>query len=523
MNKFIYGFIFVFAVGSMWSCQKSGHDESKAKEEEQRKQMAKMGGLGMPRGLINKTVEATPGYVLFCPLLSATTYLVNLDGEVVHTWESQYGPSGFSYLKENGNLLRGGRDPQAPVFAGGGQGGRLQEITWEGELVWDYQFASEQHLSHHDATHMPNGNILALAWEAKTPEEARKAGLKPALTPKAGVWPDIIVELQPEGKNNAKIIWEWHSWDHLIQDFDQSQNNFGVVTEHPELIDLNKKHPLPPPTTQEAIDKLKASNQASTNSSIENEGSDIFHTNAIAYNADLDQIVVSMPGLDEILIIDHSTTIQEASTHKGGRWGNGGDFLYRWGNPKNYNRGDTTNHMLGGQHDVKWIPKGYPGEGNIMVFDNSVPNQPKPYSAVLEITTPHSEKSYSLEAGKPFGPGEAIWKYLANDTTSFFSPFISGAHRMANGNTFITEGVKGRYFEVTLAGKVVWEYWTPYAGFSRMPDGTFPQPVGPLIYATFRATHIMADHPSVKGKTLEPLSPQPEVYKVEKPSEGKKP
>jgi hypothetical protein len=97
-----------------------------------------------------------------------------------------------------------------------------------------------------------------------------------------------------------------------------------------------------------------------------------------------------------------------------------------------------------------------------------------------------------------------------------FSPFISGAHRRANGNTFVTVGAKGRYIEVTPEGKVVWDYWTPYAGYVRMKDGTTPQPVGNLVYATFRATHIPIDHPAVKDKVLKPLDPQPEVYKEEK-------
>lgn len=467
----------------------------------------------MPRGLIHKTDEATPGYVFFSPLLSTTTYMVNLDGEVVHTWESQYGPSGFVYLKENGNLLRGGRDPDAPVFAGGGQGGRMQEFTWDGELVWDYKFASESHLTHHDVALMPNGNILAIAWESMSPEDAVRAGRKPEWIPRAGVWPDMIVELQPYGKSNAKIIWEWHSWDHLIQDFDEGQNNFGIVSEHPELIDINIGGPLPPPTTKEELDQQRVDNQATTNSTPDNQGSDLFHTNAIDYNPELDQIVISASHNNEILIIDHSTTTAEAAGHTGGRWGKGGDFLYRWGNPQNYDRGDSTNQILGGQHDVRWVPKGYPGEGDLTVFDNVIRTPRRPYSAILEFSPPLLETGYALEDGKPFGPAVATWNYVAKDSVSFFAPFISGAHRMENGNTFITEGPKGRYIEVTPDGKIVWEYWTPYAGYSRMPDGSFPQPVGPLIYATFRATHITMDHPAVKGKTLEPLNPQPEVYK----------
>jgi len=499
-----YPFVILLIAATLWNCTNKRYEEAK-----------NMGGIGMPRGLIQSSAGATPGYVFFTPLLSSTTYLVNTEGKVVHQWESQYGPAGFVYLKDNGNLLRGARDPDAPVFSGGGMGGRIQEFTWDGDLVWDFKFANASHMAHHDVAILPNGNVLAIAWEAKSVEEAMKAGRKPEWIPKAGVWPDMIVELQPQGKSDAEVVWEWHIWDHLIQDVDEKQDNFGKVEEHPELIDINIGGSVPRPVTQEEINKQLADNQAATNATPDNQGSDLFHTNAIDYNAELDQIIISSAHHSEILIIDHSTTTEEAAGHSGGRRGKGGDFLYRWGNPKNYHRGDSSTQILGGQHDARWVPKGYPGEGHVMVFDNNMHGPRGPFTAILEIAPPLLDSAYALEDDKPYGPATSFWHYVANDSTSFHSPFISGAHRMTNGNTFITEGPKGRFFEVTNDGKIVWEYWTPFAGYAKMPDGTFPQPVGPLLYATFRATHITMDHPAVKGKSLAPLSPQPEIYKVQ--------
>ena len=469
-------------------------------------------GHGIPRGLLSNTSLATPGYVLFNPLLSDTTFLINLDGEVVKTWASAYGPSGWFYLKENGTLARGGRDPENTVFDGGGQGGWLQEFNWDGELLWQYKFSSDEYMAHHDVAIMPNGYYLVIAWEVRTPEEAIASGVNPDEIPKAGVWPDMVVEIEPIGNDSAAIVWEWHIWDHAIQDLDNTKNNYGVIAEHPELLNLGLIHKSDSVSVED-LNKRRAKNNASTNDNPENQGSDIFHFNAIDYNAELDQIALSSPSLDEIFIIDHSTTTLEAAGHEGGRWGKGGDFLYRWGNPQNYDQGDSTDLKLGGQHDVRWIEAGLPGAGHLTVFDNNVPYSDPGYSAVLELETPLTDTGYILSESNTYGPELPFWQYIAKDTVSFYSPFISGAHRMANGNTFVTEGARGRFFEINSDGEILWEYLTPYAGSSRMPDGTFPQPVGPFTYATFRATHIARDHPAIANKVLDPLSPQPSVYK----------
>ncbi|MEJ2133585.1 MAG: aryl-sulfate sulfotransferase, partial [Gammaproteobacteria bacterium] len=144
---------------------------------------------------------------------------------------------GSLYLLDNGHLIRGAREPEVPAFWGGGQGGRIQELTWDGEIVWDYLLASEEHLLHHDFEVLPNGNVLAIAWEKRTPEEARRAGRKPDRTPEGGLWPDKIVELEPLPPNDARIVWEWHMWDHIVQNHDASLRGYGEPSAHPELVD----------------------------------------------------------------------------------------------------------------------------------------------------------------------------------------------------------------------------------------------------------------------------------------------
>ena len=123
-----------------------------------------------------------------------------------------------------------------------------------------------------------------------------------------------------------------------------------------------------------------------------------------------------------------------------------------------------------GQHHAHLIPRGLPGDGNILIFDNGgwagygAPNPGSPtgfsnalrdHSRVLEINP------VTLEV---------IWQYpprregfIGPGLGSFYSSFISSAQRLPNGNTLITEGSDGRLFEVTAEGEVVWEYLSPYS------------------------------------------------------------
>jgi hypothetical protein len=464
-----------------------------------------------PRGLRLSTSEAEPGYVIYAPLLSDTTYLIDAKGLVVHTWKSEFAPSGTIYLMDSGNLLRGAREPKLEVFKGGGQGGRIQEFSWDGKLLWDWKYATTNYLLHHDIEPLPNGNILAIAWEAKTAKEANHAGRRPDLTPQAGLWPDKIIEVEPQRPNGGRVVWEWHVWDHLIQNYDREKSNYGEPAEHPELIDINGDSGAPKMDPAE-LARLKALGYVPAGTKQGDVGSDLLHMNAVAYNAELDQIALSTPRFNEIWLLDHGTTTEQAAGHTGGRWKKGGDLLYRWGNPKAYSRGSKENQTLGGQHDIRWIEKGLPGAGHLMVFNNNAKGPGGPYSAVLEWVPPtNADGSYTVPEKDPFGPSEPHWKYEAPDKKSFHSNFISGARRLAGGNTLICAGADGRIFEVTKEGKIVWEYWDPYSGKVRAADGGQPQPVGKNTYAVFRAAKIPPGHPALAGRELRPMEPQPQA------------
>lgn len=473
-----------------------------------------MGGLGLPRGLLVNSEDVAPGFVLFSPTNSSSSYLINRKGKVVHEWKGNFRSDLSSYLTGNGSLLRIAQDPDFPLYHGGGNAGRIQEFNWEGDMIWDMEIASEEHLSHHDIALMPNGNVLTISWEAKSEEEVLAAGRNPEFTPKDGLWPDKIIEIMPTKPRGGTIVWEWHMWDHMIQDGDQNLANYGAPSDHPELLYINAAAEKPDPMHPDTLIAKRRLGRIHRNATTDSDGCDVYHLNAIDYNAELDQIAISSYSLGEIFIIDHSTTIEEAAGHQGGRWGKGGDFLYRWGNPENYQRGDSTNRQLFSQHDVRWIEKGQPGEGNLTIYNNDIPGGPDSmkYSAIYEITPPvDAQGNYLIPEQGALGPEKLSWSYVAADTVSFYGSFISGAHRMENGNTFITCGPAGRFFEVTQDGDIVWEYWNPYRGDVREPNGD-PRHVGDLPYNIFRATFVPANHPALADKELKPLEPQPEIY-----------
>ncbi len=185
-------------------------------------------------GVVVNDAAACAGYTLIFPLQSTKTYLVDMDGRVVRTWNSAYRSGQDAYLMPNGNLLRSAHvsDDEA-YFAGASQGGRIQEFTWDGALVWDYKFHDENHFRHHAITPMPNGNIMMIVWERKTAAECVEAGVDPEAAGDGDILVDSLYEVKPNGKTDGDIVWEWHIWDHLIQDHDKTKANFGDVGAHP--------------------------------------------------------------------------------------------------------------------------------------------------------------------------------------------------------------------------------------------------------------------------------------------------
>jgi hypothetical protein len=460
---------------------------------------------GKTRGLHVSKPGAFEGYTLFAPLNAKRTYLIDMQGEVVHSWETDSSP-GSEYLLDDGSLLRCGREDDDPRFSGGGIGGRLQRLAPDGTLIWNWRLADQERHQHHDIEPLPNGNLLLIFWERVPEEEAVSRGRDPEAVGPRGLWPDGLLEIRPIPPDDARIVWEWHSWDHIVQDRDIDLPGYDDVPLRPERIDVNGDHRNSPPLTAEerkAEEELRAGlaaigylagdepDQPAPPGGPPPRTGDMMHVNAVAYLAEYDLIVLSSPEFDELWVIDHSTTSAEAATSEGGRWGHGGDLLWRWGNPRTYGAGGDTDRKLFYQHDPTWIEGG--NELRLLVFNNGRGRPGGDYSSVDELVLPFDKRRGFLREGRePFGPKEPDWSY--SDPGDFYAPFISGAQRLPNGNTLICSGPAGRLFEVTPAGEIVWDFYNPYGGEIEPPAHAGHAP--PL--ALFRGTRLAKDQPGIR-------------------------
>jgi hypothetical protein len=426
-------------------------------------------------GILTNDPNSYNGYTLFSPFNSNETYLINNCGEVVNQWTSTSSPGASQYLLENGNLLRTGKIINDDITFGG-VGGKIELFDWENNLIWEYTYSSSQFAQHHDIYPLPNGNILMLAVSTINETEAIQAGRDPSLITEGKIYNEQILELEPVGTNQANIVWEWNIKDHLVQDFDATKDNYGVIAENPQLLDFNYIN----------ADEGEAN---------------WLHINSLQYNETLDQILISSRILSEIYIIDHSTTTLEAGSHNGGLYGKGGDFLYRWGNPEAYDKGDSMDRKLFSQHYPHWIPGGLIDAGKILIFNNG--NAVR-YSSVDIIEPPSiSPGLYSYDPINGYGPTTANWSYTDPvDPANFFAFFMSSAQRLPNGNTLICEGDTGYFFEIDPSNNKVWEYINPDT-----PVGILAQGESESYNPVFRAIKFSLDYPAFTGKDLTPGPP----------------
>jgi len=434
---------------------------------------------------LNDTSYAYKGYTLFAPKQNTMTYLINNEGRIVHQWNACTYPPGQSvYLLPNGHLLRTCM-VQGQLGTGGGEGGRIEEYDWNDSLIWYINYNSSTYTQHHDIKILPNGNIIMLVVEKKMMSDIIAAGFdtsdfQPQVHQQGFMLPDCIIEIQPTYPSGGNVVWQWHVWDHLIQNHDPTKQNYGTPSAHPELIDVAGDHRVLP----------------------------LFwnHMNSIDYNSDFDQIVLSVRGNSELWVIDHSTTTAQSASHSGGNHGRGGDLLYRWGNPLTYGAGTLSNQKYFEQHDVEWIKTGCPGAGDFLCFNNGVNRN---YSTIDEITPPvDTSGNYAYTTGSAYGPTNLTWTYSATPPSSMYATDISGAQRLPNGNTLICYGTLGTFLEVTSTGTLVWKYLNPVdltgpvtQGDTIPNDPTHP---GEKMNSVFRVYRYPLNYSAFTGRTLTP-------------------
>ncbi|NNK10340.1 MAG: hypothetical protein HKP08_03265 [Flavobacteriaceae bacterium] len=368
------------------------------------------------------------GLVLVNDAGNNRAFLMDKDARLKHEWPLSNNLGNDAFLLNNGKILAS-LEADEPKITLGGQGGKLQFIAADGTVEWNFEYSSEDAETHHDAELLPNGNVLAMVWERRTQEVAEEAGSNS----QGDVFPEALIEVNPA---TNEIVWEWHAWDHIIQDFDDTKSNYGDVAANPQLIDVNY---------------------------VTIENGDIMHGNGISYDAANDVIYLSVNFFHEVWVIDHSTTSQEASSSTGGDFGKGGDLLYRFGNPEAY-RNTMGTRLFNNNH----YPNLLQGEdtGKMLIFTNG---NGIGQSTVYELQLPTTFTVLPNTDNEP----EVVWSFTDPD---LYSPRVSGAVKLPNGNRMITEGDYG-IWEVTEDGEVVWKF---------QADGFF-----------WRAYHFDADAPEV--------------------------
>lgn len=401
-----------------------------------------------------------PGYLLVHEVSdrgdmqkSQRTYLMDDHGKICHEWQTQdrHPEATVAYLQPNGNLVKTTckhswltMDGKFPI----GANGWLSIIAPDSTVLWQWKrFEPGFEALHHDIEVMPNGNILAICYSVIPVEQAYSLGWQQQRQRKTIVL-DKIYEVRPNlVTGGADIVWEWSTQDHLVQKIDPDLPNYGEPADFPQKIDVNWLQ----------FEKTQF-----------NSGQ-LFHLNSVSYNAEEDIILLSSAAFNEIWAIDHSTSTEGARGSTGGRYGCGGDLLWRFGNPQTHNAGQPEDQRLYWQHDAHFIDKGLPGTGEILIYNNgmrrSKTGSPEPdqicmgmitgaYSNLMEITLPRDSKGMIAKIQPP----QIDWTYNENAKHDLYSPFMSGVQRLPNGNTLMCQACDKRVVEVTAGGETVLDF-----------------------------------------------------------------
>ena len=388
---------------------------------------------------IYKPEKCFNGYTLY-PARENGAVLIDMNGKVVHMWKDLHG---FPNKLLPGGQVLGSLGVRNTSYGYQDQT-NLVQVDWDGNIVWKFdkleyiedpgekpQWMARQH---HDyqregntvGYYVPgmtcctnNGNTLILCHHNVIDHRISERMLVD----------DCIIEVDWEGN----IIWRWNCHEHFSE-FGFSQEARNVINRNPNIksvgtgdwMHINSMSVLGPNKWYDAGDKR-------------------FHP-------------------DNIIFDGRETNICAILSKETGKivWQIGPDYTV--------SRELRMLNTIIGQHHAHMIPQGLPGAGNILIFDNGgwagygAPSQTstfglkasiRDYSRVIEIDPITLEIIWECSATKMGHPA-----VIQNNW--FYSPLVSSAQRLPNGNTFITEGTEGRFFEVTPKNEIVWEYINPY-------------------------------------------------------------
>ncbi|HET6226780.1 MAG TPA: aryl-sulfate sulfotransferase [Bacteroidia bacterium] len=337
--------------------------------------------------------------------------------KIVKTWTHSENAGYSSYIEPGGVLWRT-VTYSSNSFTGGPITGQLQKYAYDGTKLWDFVYSTAAYCSHHDICPMPNGNVLIIAYESKTAAEVTAAGGSFSGT----MWPDKIVEVKQTGATTGDVVWEWHTWDHLVQNTKSTAANYQTsIVDHPELININYK-----------------------------AAKDWQHMNGVGYNPVLDQVTFTSHNFSEIYVIDHSTTTAEAASHKGGNSGKGGDILYRWGNPAAY--GATGTQILNVTHDAHWIPEGSPNAGALAAYNNNGISSSASCADFVKAPMDADGYNYTRTAGAAYLPSS----YTKRQASGGYNGNMGSSQELPNGNVLICVATAGTINEFSPTGTKLW-------------------------------------------------------------------
>lgn len=407
--------------------------------------IGKAGPSVYPTGTtIYDPARAWSGFTVLSPLQTQAVPVIDMNGKVVKQWDGfNNSAGGPARVLPNGDV----------IAANGARQGRQESLElvhkdFDGKVLWSFD-RHEQILGargqmmwalrqHHDwqRDDFPAGYYSPEATPGRSGSNTlilTHTDRQESNVSDARIQDDKLIELSPKGE----IVWQWLAGDHISE--------LGFDTK-----------------ARAAIRNARAGRGRGDGRGDPGPGAaapfDWLHVNSATYvgpNRWFDagdkrfapnNVIISSREASLLAIVARDGSIV---------WRPGPNFL----------ESDALRAIgqIIGQHHAHLIPKGLPGAGNLLVFDNGGPSgygEPtgtapnginvyaRPNSRVLEID-PVSLK--------------LVWSYTAPG--QFFSTNISGAQRLPNGNTLITEGAGGRVFEVTSDRRIVWEYMNPlFAG-----------------------------------------------------------